>query len=129
MRDLLEHAQAVAADVSEFWDEGHDVDTCEACEAGDCHKFTAGDYLADALDVEIILSGEDLCWYRAEVTTEMGGPTVWVDTARGLLFVADDPERVSVSLPDEFIEALEDAVEARYGLHLSKAAESFARGR
>lgn len=109
MRDLLEHAQAVAADIEEFWDEGHDVDTCEACEAGDCYKFTAGDYLADALDVELVLGGADMRLRRMEVFIELGGPTSWIDTGRGLLFSSYVSRPVSASLPDEFIEALESA--------------------
>jgi len=73
--------------------------------------LTALDYLTDGLlDAEVIRSlGGD---YRgARLMVGAGGPNVWIDTRRGVLEVAWWSEPVTVQLPREFTDALDEAVE------------------
>lgn len=71
------------------------------------------DYLADALDIEYRI-GSDGRFKSGKVLIAFGGPNAWIDTDTGELIVSWYSEPVRRSLPNSFINGLEEALEELY---------------
>ena len=82
-------------------------DTCEeGCEA-EREPASAGDYLADVLDIEYVISSRG-DYKGAEILLSFGGPNAWIDTRASSLVVAWGSERASWALPGDMIDALDE---------------------
>lgn len=78
-------------------------------------ELSAYDWLHDALDIEYRVSSDGE--YRsARVLIGWGGPNVWVDTARHQIQVSWYSPLVELTLPDEFIDGLNEALEEIWGM-------------
>lgn len=68
------------------------------------------DYLSDVLDIQYIVSGER-AYRAARVLIAFGGPTAWINTQTEQLEVAWWSAPEYRTLPREFIEGLDEALE------------------
>lgn len=73
-------------------------------------EATALDYLRDSLDIQYTV-GSDRQYHSARVLIAFGGPNAWIDTRTGQLEVTWWSEPETRSLPREFIDGLDDALE------------------
>jgi hypothetical protein len=70
---------------------------------------SAGDWIADALDLEYVI-GSNMAFKHARVFVTVGGPTAWVDTESKTLECRWG-DKASEPLPYAFCEAIEDYLE------------------
>ena len=106
-----EYAEQIAEIIEVEVEAGHPFGISEGYgDTPEGEPLTAHDYMEDVLDVEVTrsLSGD----YRgARLMIGAGGPNVWIDTRRGVLEVSWWSKPVTVQLPPEFTDALDEAVE------------------
>lgn len=107
-----EYAEQIAASIAADVEAGHPFGISEGYgDVPEGEPLTALDYLTDGLlDAEVTrsLSGD----YRgARLMIAAGGPNAWIDTRRGALEVSWWSEPVTVRLPREFTDELDEAVE------------------
>lgn len=105
------YRDTITADCEAGYPFGYDEDRTNY---GEEAELTAYDWLEDALDIEYRVSSEGE--YRsARVLIGWGGPNVWVDTARHQIQVSWYSPLVELTLPDEFIDGLNEALEEIWG--------------
>lgn len=85
----------------------------DECDWDNLAEASGYDYLSDVLDIEYIVSA-DRTYKAARVLIAFGGPNAWINTQTGSLEVAWWSEPVYRSLPSEFINGLDDALEELY---------------
>ena len=73
-------------------------------------ELTAWDYLEDVLDFEYRI-GSDRKYRSSRLLIGWGGPNVWIDTQTETLSVYWGSDSATVDLPEEFINALDGALE------------------
>ena len=77
--DLQNHVNSIADNLTsppDEWNESRDIES-----EG---KFSAFDYLQDALDIEYIVNGKGE-YLGARVLVAFGGPNIWVNTRTGTI--------------------------------------------
>jgi hypothetical protein len=112
LRTRLAYAAGLfeAEDVAE-WIDGEDSEKWEEDEAA-----YMSDFLNDsALDIEV-LSGIEGDYRSCRAWVTLGGPTVWVDTARGLACASWGSDKVELSVAADAVAALDDEVRETWEL-------------
>lgn len=119
------HAESIANQITErvnndapfgyVTSHGEHYDTLEEATADGVEEYeieeaTALDYLEDALDIEYRVNANRE-YKSAEILVGFGGPNVWIDTKTATVNVAWWSETVSRSIPREFTDALDEALE------------------
>ena len=80
----------------------------------DLRARSAEDIVADALDIVVhsTIEGE----YRgADVYITLGGPTIWIDTAAGMLRGEWWGDSAAVELPRGIVDAIDDVIQEVWG--------------
>lgn len=96
--------ERIALDVEAGTPFGIDPDLCDG------QELNAFDYLEDVLDIEYRI-GSDRKYRSSRLLIGWGGPNVWIDTQTETLSVYWGSDSATVDLPEEFINALDEALE------------------
>lgn len=110
-----EQAESVAKRIRADVAAGHPFGFDEYAEGGQPQAFDALQWLEGVLDIEYRVSSDGE-YKSAEVLIGFGGPNVWIDTKEQAVVCAWWSEAVSVSLPREFTDGLDEALEELWAM-------------
>src|SRR5690606_26586393 len=111
MSNASEYADSIASQVEADCEAGNPFGVSEGYgDTPEGEESSAYDYLEDVLDIQYTVTS-DRQYRSARILIAFGGPNAWVDTRTGQLEVSWWSTPEYRDLPNEFVSALDEALE------------------